>query len=515
MLRRGSLLLIILLLVDIFIASPSRSGPPKFIPHFWPIIPGSLSLFFGGPGNGAVTMALQPVGVPATCFVDCTKSMGAFGRTVSLSAAPEQDSVFAGWGGACSGTSPTCTVTLGKSTGVIAYFRSAFRTIAAGQSHTCSLRPDGVVFCWGRNNEKQLGTGSAPPITAPVVAAVSNVVAIATGGVHTCALIVGGQVACWGDTSWGQVGILPVGLTSSLPTFVPAISDAVAITAGGFHSCAVHAGGAKASCWGSNSHGQLGDGLRNNSPNPGPIAVNLAMTGPITKQISAGGYHTCAIVAADASVACWGANDVGELGQGTHFTTGPLPSARVMTGGDPGCAGGIGCANTPALPPATFFAIQIAASIGGYHGGFHTIAIDLSGLPFGWGNNNDGEINRTDGGEQDFATPALIALTTPVPVPIIAAGAYHTCVASKIVGAFCTGQNSNWQSGPTPGALLPMTGAGAVGIAAGGTHSCTVALGFPDPLGLVLCWGDNSEGQVLGVATPGVNIPSPVPVALP
>src|ERR1700761_2895315 len=101
-LRRGCLLLIVLLAVDILIASPGRAGPRNLMAHFFPIIPGSISLFFGGPGDGAVTIVLQPVGVPATCSADCTKTMGALGRTVSLTATPAPDSLFAGWGGACS-----------------------------------------------------------------------------------------------------------------------------------------------------------------------------------------------------------------------------------------------------------------------------------------------------------------------------------------------------------------------------------------------------------------------------
>ncbi len=518
LLRRGSLLLIILLLVDILIAGPSRSGP-KFIAHFWPVIPGSLSLFFGGPGNGTVTMLLQPVGVPTTCSVDCTKTMGALGRTVGLTATPAPDSVFAGWGGVCSGTSPTCTVALGKSTGVTAYFRSAFRTIAAGQSHTCSLRPDGAVFCWGRNSELELGSGSPAPVTAPVLAGVSNVVAIATGGFHTCALIVSGTVMCWGNNNWGQVGLPTSGVLASPPATVPGITDAVALTSGGFHTCVVHAGGARASCWGSDSHGQLGDGVWNNNPHPTPVAVNLAVVGPLTNRISAGGYHTCAIVAADSSVACWGANNVGQLGQGTHFNTGPLPGPKVMTGGDPGCPGSpFGCTSVtvssgPPPPPTTFVAAKIAASIGGNQGGFHTIAINIPGVVFGWGNNNEGEINPHSGGEQDFATLAGISSSSAVPVAI-AAGAYHTCIAS-MAGVFCNGQNSNGQSGPVPGTTVPLTGQGAVGVAAGNTHSCAVVKGFPDPLGSVLCWGDNNDGQVLGVATPGTNIPSPTIVAVP
>ena len=76
----------------------------------------------------------------------------------------------------------------------------------------------------------------------------------------------------------------------------------VSIAAGGAHSCGLTAAGA-AHCWGSNEHGQLGNGQSGpgrNSTVPVPVGGGLAFTA-----ISAGGSHTCALTAAGAAH-CWG-----------------------------------------------------------------------------------------------------------------------------------------------------------------------------------------------------------------
>src|SRR5262249_49907114 len=100
--------------------TPPEGRPPE---GRKPPVPATLSIFFGGPGGGSVAEAIFSV-PKITCFSDCTLGdVGSVGQTITLTAAPDATSVFAGWGGACSGTSPTCSVTLGASNGVIAYFR--------------------------------------------------------------------------------------------------------------------------------------------------------------------------------------------------------------------------------------------------------------------------------------------------------------------------------------------------------------------------------------------------------
>jgi Regulator of chromosome condensation (RCC1) repeat len=194
-----------------------------------------------------------------------------------------------------------------------------------------------------------------------------------SGGYHTCALLVGGTVTCWGKNDNGQIGDASrFGASNATPTIVPGISEALAVTAGGAHTCVVLAGGS-ASCWGLNRDGQLGASTPYDYSFT-PVAV--ALSASLTKQIAAGGFHTCAIVAADSTVACWGLNSDGQLGfWGTNSSSEGVHS-RAGCGDQ--CAG---------LPTFLNNVTTIAASIGVGQlpggpplGGYHTVALDSSGM---------------------------------------------------------------------------------------------------------------------------------------
>ena len=85
--------------------------------------------------------------------------------------------------------------------------------VACGERSTCALSETGPVFCWGANELGQLGTGApnTDPNPSPIaVAGVTDATAIATGANHTCAVRTNGQVFCWGDGSAGQPRRQPV-----------------------------------------------------------------------------------------------------------------------------------------------------------------------------------------------------------------------------------------------------------------------------------------------------------------
>ena len=86
--------------------------------------------------------------------------------------------------------------------------------VSAGDLHTCALKPNGQVACWGAGNYGQLGNGGTSTSSSPVdvrtsssdTAALSGIAAISSGYSHTCALTTGGKVKCWGYGNSGRLG---------------------------------------------------------------------------------------------------------------------------------------------------------------------------------------------------------------------------------------------------------------------------------------------------------------------
>ncbi len=186
--------------------------------------------------------------------------------------------------------------------------------LAVGEQHACVLL-DGGVKCWGRNIWGELGDGTNQDRSSPVPVAGldGRVAAISAGAAHTCALFPAGNVKCWGYNIYGQLGDGGGGggvanANSPQPVDVAGLIDAIAISAGGGHTCALtSAGGVK--CWGDNTFGQMGDGtttMRNT-----PVDVTGLTSG--VRAVAAGGNFTCALMAVG-NVKCWGSNAQGQLG---------------------------------------------------------------------------------------------------------------------------------------------------------------------------------------------------------
>ncbi len=167
-------------------------------------------------------------------------------------------------------------------------------------------------MCWGYNSDGRLGDGTGVESHIPVaVSGITTAIAIAAGGDHTCALVSGGMAQCWGNNTFGQVGTPSPTMVLS-PVMVSTLSSGVdEISVGGSHNCA--RSGSSMQCWGSNADGQLGSG--SGGSNYMPV---LAGVGGVS-QMAAGGNHTCAIVNSGA-VECWGQNTYGQLGDGTNTT---------------------------------------------------------------------------------------------------------------------------------------------------------------------------------------------------
>ncbi len=338
--------------------------------------------------------------------------------------------------------------------------------IGAGARHTCAVTTEGGVLCWGNNYYGQLGDGTTRDRWLPVdvTGMSSGVVTVAAGLSHTCASTADGDVRCWGSNHFGRLGDGTT-TSSSSPVDVAGLDGpATAVVAGEFHTCALTALG-DVQCWGRNNLGQLGDGTTVSRAAP----VNVSVTdGPVAR-IAAGANHTCALTP-EGGVKCWGANDHGQLGDGTRRNR----SVPVDVAG---------------------LAIGIASIAAGTD---HTCAAANTGAVKCWGSNESKQLGRTHLW-RDSSVP-LDVLGLGNPITALAAGAAHTCGLTSQGGATCWGRNNDGQLGDgTRGSWSsPVVVAGVANVnalAAGHQHTCAVTTERT-----AYCWGSDTSGQ-LGTAT--------------
>ena len=190
---------------------------------------------------------------------------------------------------------------------------SGATTVAAGLVHTCASMGDPAgLWCWGGNEIGQLGDGTTDYFSVPVEVLNMQVLvtSLSTSDSHTCATA-GGIMYCWGDNAYRQLGNADAGEYSSGRLEVVGLRQAAFAAAGGTFSCVLRMEG-DVVCWGANDRGQLGDGTGIASETP----VTVGLPGAAFF-VTAGAAHACAILAANGEVYCWGANVEGQLGDGS------------------------------------------------------------------------------------------------------------------------------------------------------------------------------------------------------
>jgi alpha-tubulin suppressor-like RCC1 family protein len=194
---------------------------------------------------------------------------------------------------------------------------AAWTSVSAGWGYACATRKDGTLWCWGLNQQGRLGIGNDVNVTRPhqvTTPAATGWASVSAGEEHTCGVRADGTLWCWGTGNGGQLGLGDGGAPHNLPQQVtsPATAGWASVSAGGADTCAVR-GDATLWCWGFNGNGELGvgDTVSRNLPEQ---VTTPTVTG--WASVSAGGGHTCA-VRADAALWCWGSNFHGQLGIGS------------------------------------------------------------------------------------------------------------------------------------------------------------------------------------------------------
>jgi cysteine-rich repeat protein len=357
----------------------------------------------------------------------------------------------------CTGLSPDCPPPL----------LLCWDSVDGGDSHTCGIKQDQNLFCWGSNGSGQLGNGSSASSYFPVkVSLDSTFEVVSAGGNHSCAVAIDTKLYCWGANGSGQLGD-GTNVLKRVPTLVSNITEGWSDVCTGYtFSCGIAEG--LPYCWGSNSSGQLGIGSSGGSFNT-PHPVDITSIEVDFVQISCGGQHTCAFTS-DGVAYCWGLNSSGQLGDGT--TMNRNRPTLVHRGGD--------------TEPWTYVAC----------GDSHTCGLS-GGDVLCWGENGSYQIG--DGTTVDRTMPVMPVFsgtTTPGTISSAAAGGSHSCVTDDNRIGFCWGNNAYGQLGI--GSTDPRYTPARINysdwktIEAGKDHTCALKAGNPT----LWCWGRNSQGQV-------------------
>ena len=355
----------------------------------------------------------------------------------------------------------------GAAVGSVTVFATplVYNAISTGANHACAIANNRHAYCWGDNDDAEVGTGAAS-FTEPTprrVDLTSEQAAVSAGGASTCALDFGGVASCWGRAVNGRLGRDGAPGNPADPGPVATGLRFVRLASGGAHVCALAADG-RGACWGADASGQLGDGGGLDRTTPTAIFGDAQWI-----DLTTGTTHSCAL-AMDATAWCWGANATGQVGDSTT-------SDRNIP--------------TPVVGGRQFTAISA--------GGGHTCALTGSGAAYCWGRNANGE---TGSGSPDSIVPAPLAVTGGLLLQSITAGGEHSCGIAADSLAYCWGANGSGQLGDSSqaDAAAPVAVRGGLHFAAlraGAAFTCGLTGGL-----VVYCWGDGTQGQ-LGRTTLG------------
>ncbi len=341
-----------------------------------------------------------------------------------------------------------------------------WRSVSTGEQHTCGIHADGSLWCWGRNVSGQLGDGTLVNRDAPVRAGGDDWAEVAVGQYDTCALRTDGSLYCWGQLQ--TVWTAPI----TVPTPVGGEARFVQLAKALRHLCAIRTDG-ELHCLGANDYGQLGDGSTLTRAELASVVGTARWI-----QVSAGPQVTCGL-REDRSAWCWGRNQAGRLGQGVV----PDQEAPLRIGADAWAS----------LATAT------QASCG--------IRSDES--LWCWGTNDAGRLG--DGTLEHYDLPQRVVAEPGAGWRQVALSHGHACGIRRGGSLLCWGSNAAHALGVGSGGpprLEPVPVGGATSwssVTTGAFHTC----GTADDGGL-LCWGINSYGQLGTGEGPGASASTPV-----
>src|SRR5688500_1880456 len=339
------------------------------------------------------------------------------------------------------------------------------QSLSAGSSHTCAIATDGDTYCWGHNNQAQLGNGSTTSSAVPVrVAGGIKFKAVSASFVLTYALAENGQLYCWSLCPGSNTQVLtPQPWPTAVAAEVVEAGDGGAVSTA--PTCVL--GGETAYCWGGNLHGQLGRGTRGQAHvvyPEGPVAGNHAFADIGSRSDN----HVCAITTAGTAY-CWGGGRSGERGA---------------------LGAGAGAAKESLVPQAVSGNLVFKDIAVGHQ---HNCALTTAGQAWCWGDNGYGQLGAaTEGCPWGGSCSAIpVAVTGGHVFESIDVGGNQSCGLKASGEIYCWGQF--FESVPIP------FGGGVTyrSLSVGSGHACAVSTD-----GDAYCRGENYFGE-LGNGTSG------------
>ncbi|MFC1661479.1 Ig-like domain-containing protein [Gemmatimonadota bacterium] len=316
-----------------------------------------------------------------------------------------------------------------------------FTSVRAGSEHTCGVTIDGEAYCWGYNDSGQLGDGTTTASDSPVLLSGGHTFAsLAAGSRHSCGVTLDGTIYCWGRHNYLQLGpgeeqACLINNTNVRCSRVPirVAGGFASVSAGHLFNCALRTDGA-AYCWGGEFNGQLGTDSNWMMETCGAWRcsrqIQQVMGGHTFLDLSSGDGHTCG-VETDGAVYCWGNNLHGQLGVG--YVSDAVPWGEGSS--------------TPLLVVGGYVFVTVKG------GSYRSCALTGEGKAYCWGLNDSGELGNGD----------PFGVTTPEPVEVSGAHRFvtlakslttHVCGVTVEGDVYCWGSNSFGQLGHDPASLV-------------------------------------------------------------
>ena len=382
--------------------------------------------------------------------------------------------------------------------------------LALGADHSCILM-SGKIKCWGSNLYGQLGfdtisngfgTNYGDNPSESVTTTITSLydyldlgtdfiaTTLVAGGSHNCVLNPSSEIKCWGDNRFGQLGfsdpdwgpLTSIDMGDDLPYVYLDNGEkltAVKLALGERHTCAL-SGDGHVYCFGANNSGQLGNGTLDHIGDDEAVSSTPVLLPTTAIDISAGAFHTCAVLL-DNQTTCWGNGFYGQLGDDNNLPIVATASTSITWS-----------------PPTLGTVAQMSS------GGFFNCLYFSNNFIKCFGFNSNGELGLGDNNHRGDSAGEM-SLLENVTIPgtgvsrKIVTGIYHTCILTGQT-PYCFGDNGFGQLGQnsTTDHNLSSTSSAPIGLSgtvldidAGYYHSCVLL-----DTKSVKCWGYNSSGQL-------------------